>query len=424
MDSNAINFAMHATINTKSWCIMPVDGCMMPPVHATGASFDGGSRSHTKDGTAKAGSFDPLATRNVNSMCTVERYGCMDVTAANYDNLANTAIPGYCILSTPGCLNLEALNYGCTALGPTPCDDVDTITLHDRYLCQYEKYSPPAAPPPPMYPNQEKVIRYTATGSMTFEGSAQDCVGSKAKELITTAVTTLTPTADPDVDATCTSDPAQNQFTINYVLEFKTKNNRDAFVAALETSRDVTVQFQMTAPTTEPGTGRRLSENADMKAAFATVLGVPASDVTIVTTGSITLVTVLLPAANYATPELLAAAAQDVQTEVLSVTFATTVNAAVGDGSSLSLVAGSVTTASTAVTLSAAVGLTVVGVSTPVIGEVALILPVPAPPPPPPVLSVGAIVGIAIGAVIGVIVIAAVAFYCIKKRGTKTSPNY
>ena len=145
MDSTAVNYDSYANINSNTWCIPVITGCMMPSVTIanlgyvwSGALTDGATppltREHLRDGLAS--NYDPTAT--VNAGCVVERMGCMDSTSFNYDPLA-TVGPGdgsragsygtlFCFPDVRGCLHPGALNYGC------PNKEIVSESATDTYI--------------------------------------------------------------------------------------------------------------------------------------------------------------------------------------------------------------------------------------------------------------------------------------------------
>merc|ERR1711988_744259 len=85
MDSSAINFDPAANVNSRTWCVPPVVGCMMPPTTYSSFNYAGsGAKPHARDGLAT--NFDVTAT--VSGPCTIERFGCTSPTAYNYDEHA------------------------------------------------------------------------------------------------------------------------------------------------------------------------------------------------------------------------------------------------------------------------------------------------------------------------------------------------
>ena len=60
MDSNAPNYDPKATVNTNTWCIPAVTGCMMPATGNAGAGNYQGAADHSHQGLAL--NFNPAAT--------------------------------------------------------------------------------------------------------------------------------------------------------------------------------------------------------------------------------------------------------------------------------------------------------------------------------------------------------------------------
>jgi hypothetical protein len=114
MDQNAINYNSQATMNTNTWCVQPVTGCMMPTVERS--SGGRGTRTSLKNNrfgyaiASGAGFYDTAAT--VHGTCTVHNKGCMDSTAVNYHAWAT--VPDTCYKKKIGCAHKNATNYGCT----------------------------------------------------------------------------------------------------------------------------------------------------------------------------------------------------------------------------------------------------------------------------------------------------------------------
>jgi len=143
MDSTALNYDSFANINSNTWCIPIMSGCMMPSTIVGDARIQQETKMHGRDGLAA--NYDVSAT--VDSGCIVERYGCMDSTAINYEWNANREGP--CWPTTVGCMHPGALNFGCPfdydrTTGEqiiTPCTDamnnVTQISSHDEFLCTW-----------------------------------------------------------------------------------------------------------------------------------------------------------------------------------------------------------------------------------------------------------------------------------------------
>ena len=135
MDSDAVNYAPDATVNSFTWCISGELGCMRP-------DFTQPS-SHGRDGSA---SYNPLATRHDPTLCPIARLGCRQSTMANYDPFATVDAP--CIPVRQGCLHPDAVNFNCTLRQNAPCAErvpSVVITQHNDALCHFGLL-PPAAP--------------------------------------------------------------------------------------------------------------------------------------------------------------------------------------------------------------------------------------------------------------------------------------
>jgi len=176
MDSSAVNYDPKATVNTGTWCVPLVRGCMMPS-QAT-LSFNTASmtgRAHALDGGAY--NFNPLATLNDKSSCVLYRVGCTNSTAVNYDPKA-TEDDASCFynVTKAACLNRFALNFNCSSLDSyAPCTDTITDrfavpTVHDPDRCHFV-YSPPPIPSPSIPPGVAVVtvvqVQLTAAGTVS-----------------------------------------------------------------------------------------------------------------------------------------------------------------------------------------------------------------------------------------------------------------
>jgi len=185
MDSNSKNYDPLATVNSNTWCVPIVPGCMMPSLQLSTYSPEletlvNGPGPFAYDGLAK--NFDYYATENKG--CEVYRLGCMDSGAYNYDPLAT--VPGTekgtaCFFLIDGCLNPLAVNYGCAQRQDTPCPDTGA-THHVYQYCKYPGEPPmntpdPPSPPPPVAPSgggQVAVVTHQVLYSFTSAGSIDD----------------------------------------------------------------------------------------------------------------------------------------------------------------------------------------------------------------------------------------------------------
>jgi len=174
MDPFAVNYEPYATVNTNSWCIPEVPGCMMPDATNAQKTWAG---EHNRQGYAA--NFEAAATVHKKEKCAVKRVGCMAEFAAdgstqnlNYDMYAT--VPEFCYKKTSGCLDTAALNLGCEEPGIKSCpnglvdEHADQITVHNNLTCTFD-YSPPPSPPPPLYPPFTVVTTSTFNVLITFK---------------------------------------------------------------------------------------------------------------------------------------------------------------------------------------------------------------------------------------------------------------
>lgn len=135
MDSTAVNYEPAATINSGTWCIPKIEGCMMPD------RFAGSSLVATRTYSG-ASNFDPSATKQDVKSCKTEREGCLDPNAINYDKHATVAAK--CYLAVPSCLDPKKYNYACigeAANKPTKCAttlspyEATGATVHVEEMC-------------------------------------------------------------------------------------------------------------------------------------------------------------------------------------------------------------------------------------------------------------------------------------------------
>jgi len=172
MDSTAVNYNPRANVNSRSWCIPPVLGCMLPDRSNARPDYDNPS-AHGRQGLALQ--FTPEVTVHRQELCVIEHLGCTDPTALNFDVWATK--PAFCWRVKGGCLDAGALNYGCGERGISRCVPLgqgeDKITTHVQAICNYE-LAPPPSPPSPLYPpgfvvNPEYTveIKYATTDAVT-----------------------------------------------------------------------------------------------------------------------------------------------------------------------------------------------------------------------------------------------------------------
>lgn len=180
MDSTAVNYDSDANINTNTWCIPTIVGCMMPASANPNTAYliSGETFVHTRDGLAA--NYDPAATVNDKQYCEIYRLGCMDSSAANYD--PHATVNFNCYPSLGGCLNKFAKNFGCNVRQNTNCTGVGgtrgSITHHDKDICVWEDHPPPPPPNPSRSPSMPDVgintdhrvdVTYTITGTEASE---------------------------------------------------------------------------------------------------------------------------------------------------------------------------------------------------------------------------------------------------------------
>jgi len=174
MDPSASNYDSLATVNSFTWCVPAILGCMMP-LHetvvasvapdASGIYVDEPAASGLSDPQppppaisgptgplppsflwlqAGAINFDANATVHDARLCIASRLGCTSSTAVNYDPLANLD-DGRCFEVTAGCFNRTALNFNCTSLGPEAVCTADhpRATYHNAELCRFPWFEEP-----------------------------------------------------------------------------------------------------------------------------------------------------------------------------------------------------------------------------------------------------------------------------------------
>jgi hypothetical protein len=138
-DTSAANYDPDATLNTRTWCVPSVRGCMMPGSGA-GAARSSVGRRVDFGGSA---TYNAAATVHVPSMCRWERYGCTTPSAINFDAHA-TVNDGSCYARVYGCLDRAAVNFWCAgwegdaarcaaavATGAEP-----PVTIHEPMYCR------------------------------------------------------------------------------------------------------------------------------------------------------------------------------------------------------------------------------------------------------------------------------------------------
>jgi len=186
MDSLAINYDPHANVNSRTWCVMPVTGCMMPATSYPSLDYSGsGAKTHTHDGLAI--NFEFGATVSDPDSCIIERFGCTDSLSSNYDSHATVAYN--CYPATAACFDNLADNFNCTKEG----EDVDGVyqpftsvcttasprgTFHADNICVYSASNgnAPTPPPPPDGKQGGKVEAIFVETTIPASGSIEEFV--------------------------------------------------------------------------------------------------------------------------------------------------------------------------------------------------------------------------------------------------------
>lgn len=207
MDTTAANYDSAATVNTNTWCVPAVAGCMMPSeAMAVGYSNPSNVRAGVF-GDGLNGAFSILTTVGDGS-CTAARYGCGAASppsstagAFNYDALSNSHTVCY-LPDVRGCLNPDALNFRCATKTASSCVGSEysdgAVTEHDKAICVWPGQgcnggvcpSPPA-PPPPTAPEGladkvaagDVVVKYNVTTVLVAAGSVSDFDDTKKDAL-------------------------------------------------------------------------------------------------------------------------------------------------------------------------------------------------------------------------------------------------
>jgi hypothetical protein len=146
MDPTAHNYDSSANVNSNTWCVPRILGCMMPSPWA----LTNTNGYQVKDGGS--GNFSAAATSHYQPDCTVGRFGCTVPVARNFDAKA-TIDDGTCYYNRYGCLDRSALNFNCSEADKyAVCSYAERAlvpTIHDATICNLQ-YSPPR-PPYPVY---------------------------------------------------------------------------------------------------------------------------------------------------------------------------------------------------------------------------------------------------------------------------------
>merc|ERR1719502_615203 len=155
MDPTAVNYDENANVNTGTWCVPYVEGCMMPSPETVSTATAATTREHFLDGGSAT--FSSIATVHILAECEVGRYGCMDPAAVNYDphaTMSDGSCWGFDSAYLYGCLHPLALNFNCTSKDDiaecVPTDRSMVPVYHDQVVCNFALYPPP--PPSPGYP--------------------------------------------------------------------------------------------------------------------------------------------------------------------------------------------------------------------------------------------------------------------------------
>jgi len=181
-DTSAINYDPAANLNSRTWCVPSVPGCMMPPTGYPSLNYLGsGARAHQRDGLAI--NFNPAATVHDPTKCTLERFGCTDSKAFNYD--PHATVDYGCYAKTPGCLDPNYDNYNCSSSckdvttddGAVVCvaitakctDESPRVTTHNQAICSA---TAPSAPPIDPF---EEVDTVEAKSDMTIAEEISEC---------------------------------------------------------------------------------------------------------------------------------------------------------------------------------------------------------------------------------------------------------
>ena len=168
MDPTATNYDSRATVNSGSWCIPRVTGCMMPTETNANAAYSNPEAVSTAphmNGRQPDGlnaNYSLFATQHDPSACVIARYGCgasgapitkpgfaAPVAALNYDPAVT--VETICYWPRAGCLNPAARNFGCDNSDATaPCYHAQNVTVHSPAACSYHSDDYPSPPTPPM----------------------------------------------------------------------------------------------------------------------------------------------------------------------------------------------------------------------------------------------------------------------------------
>lgn len=162
MDETAANYDAKATINTQTWCVPKLVGCM----------------DHV------AANFDPAVTVQGAGACKYVP-GCMDPQGLNYNSRADfepTTNMFKCFYPSFGCMDPTADNAGCTESKgtKTTCLEPEGVaggyylaTVHQPSMCQF------ALPDAPVADDQQ---RYAQVSAVAAEAATAMLSSAKAIE--------------------------------------------------------------------------------------------------------------------------------------------------------------------------------------------------------------------------------------------------
>ena len=158
-DEEAVNYDSRANMNSNSWCVPKVPGCMMDK---TTTNFKASFTVHRK------------------KECILYHVGCMDALAINYDSHATVEPEGSCTMPVPGCLDKEALNFGCADQGLEACSSTadvtvsTAVTVHSVFLCTFneDQY---------VDPGDSREGTYTKSLVIPMEGDVSDYTNDMMK---------------------------------------------------------------------------------------------------------------------------------------------------------------------------------------------------------------------------------------------------
>jgi hypothetical protein len=213
MDPTARNYDPLATINSYTWCVPDVVGCMIPDEAHQATGYNNPETASTVTGLIPSKPDEPTSTwsstttRHQASMCFHARYGCNVQGMLNYDS--KVTVNTVCYEARVGCLNKEAVNYGCETYESTSeCYPKDTswesnataeaqrVTRHVSSICKWSNESPPPSPPPPPLPPAGEYdttfkveLKVTASGDVTYwsEASRQTALKTEYRVMMGTA---------------------------------------------------------------------------------------------------------------------------------------------------------------------------------------------------------------------------------------------